>query len=92
MGLASRLSGEKSKLVENALVLPVGELVVLLVLPCGEELVLLEKGWLIIWVERRGRRGVLFRETSLLSREARERECWREDFQGGLQQQHQMDS
>ena len=43
MGLASKLSGEKSKLVENALVLPCwGEVVVLLVLPCGEELVLLE--------------------------------------------------
>ena len=40
MGLASRLSGEKSKLVENALVLPSGEVVVLLVLPLGEELVL----------------------------------------------------
>ena len=59
MGLASKLSGEKSKLVENALVLPVGEVVVLLVLPLnkvvlllvlpwGEELVLVEKGWLII--------------------------------------------
>ena len=53
MGLESRLSGEKSKLVENALVLPLGEamvllmlplnkVVVLLLLPCGEELVLLE--------------------------------------------------
>ena len=43
MGLASRLSGEKSKLVENALVLSCSEVVVLLlVLPCGEELVLLE--------------------------------------------------
>ena len=41
MGLASRLSGEKSKLVENALVLPVGEVVVLLVLPWGEAVVLL---------------------------------------------------
>ena len=42
MGLASKLSGEKSKLVENALVLLVGEVVVLLLLPVGEELVLLE--------------------------------------------------
>ena len=42
MGLASRLSGEKSKLVENALALPLNKVVVLLVLPWGEELVLLE--------------------------------------------------
>ena len=42
MGLASRLSGEKSKLVENALVLPLNNVVVLLALPVGEELVLVE--------------------------------------------------
>ena len=45
MGLASRLSGEKSKLVENALVLPWDKVVALLVLPWGEVVVLLLLPW-----------------------------------------------